>query len=61
MFCQVQAAVQTEAAVVVFQHFRQMCGKQAMETNFYTQKVFCAKYKAVCAELRRQQKVVDLI
>ena len=61
MFCHVQAVVQTEAAVVVFQHFRQMCGKHAMETNFYTQKVFCAKYMAVYASLRRQQKAVDLI
>lgn len=40
MFCQVQAEVQTEEGVVVFQCFIPMCGKQALETNFHTQKLF---------------------
>lgn len=47
MFCHVQAVVQTEGVVVVFQCFRPVCGKQAMETNFHTQQLFHAKYKAV--------------
>lgn len=46
MFCHVQAVVQTEGVVVVFQRFRPVCGKQAMETNFHTQQLFHAKYKA---------------